>query len=328
VPKWTASFPGSVSSSPAVVNGVVYVGVGVVNYTNSSLYALDAGTGALRWNAVQGGGGLAYDPTVVDGTIYVGTLLSHALYAYRASTGALRWSFQATGAMKDPVVLGRQLYVASSSGALYALNARTGAVLWQASLHNFASPRAVAVAYGMVFVGSDDTNLYAFDARTGTEVWHATTGSQVFSSAAVAGGIVYVGSHAGGVDAFDATTGALIWNGPPGELMDSSPAVAGGTVYVGSYASGAFYALDAQTGAQRWSFATGIKPGDAAMAGGVVCFASGGPTTYALDAATGAVLWQSPPAGDIEFHEPVVVNGVLYEGSNDGNLYAYSLPGG
>jgi outer membrane protein assembly factor BamB len=42
------------------------------------------------------------------------------------------------------------------------------------------------------------------------------------------------------------------------------------------------------------------------------------------DASTGAKLW-SYPAGVIEYSSPAVVNGVVYVGSGDGNVYAFGL---
>lgn len=80
----------------------------------------------------------------------------------------------------------------------------------------------------------------------------------------------------------------------------SSPVVAGGVVYVGTGLSGAFqlggcvYAVDATTGAERWSFATdgGVVEATAAVVDGVVYTADGEGVVYALDAATGAEQWR------------------------------------
>ena len=329
VPKWTAhlaDLPAYIESAPAVVNGRIYIGLCCESYSNSSLIALDARTGAVLWSAVQGGAMFPSYPTVANGTVYLGTLYAHKLYAYDAFTGSQRWVFQASGAVGNSVVMGKRLYVSSNSGAVYALDARNGAVLWQASLHNFSSPFSVAVAHGMVFIGSDDTNLYAFDARTGAEVWHAPTGDQVFSSATVGGGLVYVGAHSGAVDTFDARTGALVWSTPVGFGVDMTPVLANGLVYATDSAN-MLYALDAATGALRWSYpmADGVRP-EASAANGVLYVASGSNDALALDATTGELLWSFGAQGPV-FKEPVVVNGVLYVGSDDGNLYAFSLPG-
>src|SRR5947209_20077288 len=50
IAKWSGTTGGPVESSPAVVNGTVYVGS-----NDQKLYAFDAKTGALQWAALLGG---------------------------------------------------------------------------------------------------------------------------------------------------------------------------------------------------------------------------------------------------------------------------------
>jgi len=47
---------------------------------------------------------------------------------------------------------------------------------------------------------------------------------------------------------------------------------------------------------------------------------------YALDAKTGTSLW-SYPTGSFIYSSPAVVNGMVYLGSANGNVYAFHLPG-
>jgi alcohol dehydrogenase (cytochrome c) len=64
-----------------------------------------------------------------------------------------------------------------------------------------------------------------------------------------------------------------------------------GIVYAGSY-SGRFYAFDAATGVQRWSFqAKGPISGSATVVGDIVYFATLKQQTYALNARTGKLVW-------------------------------------
>ncbi len=46
---------------------------------------------------------------------------------------------------------------------------------------------------------------------------------------------------------------------------------------------------------------------------------------YALNASTGALLWKYT-TGSLVQSSPAVVNGMVYIGSIDGNLYAFGLP--
>ena len=309
-------------SSPAVADGVVYVGS-----KDHSLYALDASTGARLWR-YRTGGGIWSSPAVADGVVFVGSDDGN-LYALDASSGAKLWS-RATGGPLDssPAVADGVVYVGASKGTVYALNAATGAKLWSHATGGgfvFSSP---AVANGIVYVGADlldspfaphPGSLYALDAATGAQVWEYSLDREVDSSPAVAGGVVYVGCFNGSVYALNASTGAKLWSYQTGGGVWSSPAVSGGVVYVGSEDE-SLYALDASTGAKLWGYKTG-GPIDSspAVANGVVYVGSTNPLgddLYALDASTGAKLW-GYKTGDSRGVEssPAVADGVVYVGT-------------
>jgi len=115
----------------------------------------------------------------------------------------------------------RTSYNASEAGLTVA---RVGALAprWQAQIGTGPLPPscAPAVAGGRVFVCSsrtDGDNFFAFDARTGQKLWSS-----------------YLGQPQGG------TVG-----------IGASPAVGNGIVVAGG-ADGAYYGLDAATGAIRW----------------------------------------------------------------------------
>jgi outer membrane protein assembly factor BamB len=77
-PLWSVTTGGQVDSSPAVADGVVYVGS-----RDDKLYALDAATGAVLWTATTGGD-VSSSPVVANGVVYVGSEDSK-IYAYDAS---------------------------------------------------------------------------------------------------------------------------------------------------------------------------------------------------------------------------------------------------
>ena len=56
-------------SSPAVANGVVYVGS-----LDNNVYALNASTGAKLWSYTTGGPIYYSSPAVANGMVYVGSL--------------------------------------------------------------------------------------------------------------------------------------------------------------------------------------------------------------------------------------------------------------
>jgi outer membrane protein assembly factor BamB len=154
-----------VESSPAVVNGVVYVGStgGYVYALNASAVLMSAAK-RLIWSYKEP---VTYStPAVVRGVVYVGST-DYNVTALNATTGALVWNYTTRGSVESsPAVAGGIVYVGSFDNNLYALNATTGALVWKyTAVVNgvyfpwFSSP---AVARGVVYVGSDDDKIYAF----------------------------------------------------------------------------------------------------------------------------------------------------------------------
>jgi eukaryotic-like serine/threonine-protein kinase len=92
------------------------------------------------------------------------------------------------------------------------------------------------------------------------------------------------------------------------------------------------YALNANTGVLLWSYATpfGGIYSSPAVSNGVVYVSSFTVNTqtslYALNARTGAKLW-SWDAGAVFSSSPVVANGSMYVGADNGELYVFGLPG-
>src|SRR5205807_2476278 len=73
---WSHTTRGPIFPSPAVANGVVYVGSG-----DDKLYALDAVTGTVKWSYTTGSEIGTSSPTVVNGVVYIGSY-DHKLYAF------------------------------------------------------------------------------------------------------------------------------------------------------------------------------------------------------------------------------------------------------
>ena len=71
---------GAIWGSPAVANGVVYVGA-----FDDKVYAFDAATGAQLWTATTGNI-IGSSPAVANGTLYIGSL-DNSLYAYSLNGG-------------------------------------------------------------------------------------------------------------------------------------------------------------------------------------------------------------------------------------------------
>jgi len=115
--KWSYPIGGGVFSSPAVVNGVVYVGGG-----DSNVYALDAHTGAKIWNYTTGFV-VGTSPAVANGVVYINSYDGN-LYALKARTGAKLWSYHTgdwvSSSLTSPAVVNGRVYVGSVNAHVYA----------------------------------------------------------------------------------------------------------------------------------------------------------------------------------------------------------------
>ena len=310
--RWSFTTGGAVNSSPAVVDGVVYVGAG-----DGMVYAIEAATGRKRWS-VKTGGDLGSSPAVVDGVVYVDG--GRDVYAIEAATGRKRWSFATRGVVSSPTVVDGVLYAGSGDGHMYAVEATTGRERWSFTTESWVSAPP-SVADGVVYVGSGSGRLYAIEAATGRERWSFAMPEYISSSPVVADGVIYVGCWDGKVYALEAATHRKRWSFTTGKDAGSSLAVVDGVVYVGA-GDGKVYAVEAATGRERWSLTTGRgNSSTPAVVDGVVYVGGDGGNVTAIDAATGRKSW-SFTTGDDVGSSPAVVDGVVYVGSNDGNVYA------
>mgnify|MGYP000291894983 CR=1 FL=1 len=284
-------------------------------------------------------------PTVVNGTVYVGTRGS-VVHAVDAESATETWRFELdeipAGA---PCVVDALLFVGDLSGTVYAVDAATGDEVWRerpdTAVWNIQPDRrrlkvrtSPTVADGTVYVGTEKA-VYALDAATGEKQWHFTVGGSAAefvhcSSPTVVDGTVYiVRDHTvARLYALDAETSDVVWKRDVGGFPAwSSPTVADGRVVVGN-SEGGVYAFDAASGEERWHAPTeeGVASSPT-IANGRVFVGANDHHLYALDAASGDELWRR----DLELAviaSPTVADGVVYIGSGTGTLHAFEAASG
>jgi outer membrane protein assembly factor BamB len=315
-PLWNYSTGAAVVSSPAVVNGYVFVGGKDYN-----IYCLNASNGKLVWNFTTGGE-VDSSPAVYNGRAYVGSD-DGWVYCIDIATGMPVWISMVGGQVQSsPAVADGCVYVGSGKQGVFCFNASDGALVWSFPT-SYPVGSSPAISDGVVYVATDDFCVYALNASTGDELWNHHTGS-VISSPSVYNGYVYVGSYDGYVCGLNASTGDLIWQYQTQDCVDSSPAVAHGYVYVGSEDNNV-YCLNASNGVKIWQTPTGywVRSSPIVLDGNVYV-GSEDYSIYCLNASTGAIKW-SYATGNIVDSSPAIVNGTLYVGSNDYRVYAFTL---
>ena len=137
----------------------------------------------------------------------------------------------AMGLATEPIVVDGVIYVSAPQSRVYAVDALSGKVLWRFDpkvrldrmRNSWAahSNRGLAVWAGKVYVGTGDCRLVAIDAASGQKAWESPVcdGSQTGITGAphVGKGKVFIGYNGsdtgvrGSLVAFDAATGKEAW---------------------------------------------------------------------------------------------------------------------
>lgn len=324
--KWSYNIGFPIYTSPVVANNIVYFG-------GDKLYALDANTGIFKWS-YQPDGWVYSSPAIALGVVYFGAS-SGRFYALDANTGSLKWRFD--GALfsnleNSPAVADNIVYFTAGK-KLFALDATTGNLKWSYTVSGeYGIVSSPAIANGMVYLGDFPTSsyngkIYALDSLTGAVKWIYTIINE-FSNGipAIVNGVLYVGTinviSDGGVIALDANTGSVKWHvGAHGS--PETPAVANGVVYI--HCTHDFYALDANTGNVKWDvLGTGSSTAPS-FSKGIIYITNGAEgVLYAYDSNTGAVKWSYVIGGwSGSKSSPHIVNGRVYVGSSNGNVYCF-----
>lgn len=179
------------------------------------------------------------------------------------------------------------------------------------------------VANGKVFIGTKGppARLLALDEFSGRLLWSFDVPNGLLRASSVAAfdGAVFFGAWDNNVYALREMNGTLIWKFTADNWLSSSPTVANGTLFISSL-GGFLYALDALTGQLRWRFQmSGEGVSSPAVADNMV-FVGGGSNLYALDLA-GHLLWNFTVPTPVIRSSPVVHEGLVYIGPEDGKIY-------
>ena len=315
-----------------------------VSSPSGSVYALDIGTGAVKWSSSLGTPGyISGTPAVAYGNVYVAMSTNGAssvtMFALDEATGNIVWSDEVfTGfaeAFTTATVAAGNVYWYDFSGStVHANDALSGRQLWTYSMPDWGF-QGPSYWGGILYVADVSGNIFALDAFTGAEIWSAAIASSITSAPTLHGGVLYVGDYSGSLYAIDALSGETIWAASSlGALVDvSSPVVAEGLVFVGvfdfDYYSGIMYALDAETGSTVWSYrifagAIGNSP---AYNNGTVFVTSWAGDLLAFDGSTGALLQQLSLSPYGSTSSAALGDGYLVIGDQDGEITGFSFVG-
>ncbi len=359
-PKWTFTTGGDVSATPTVSGDAVYFPdwAGNLFAVKKNSGQLIWSHKISEYDGVDGAVSRV-SPAIVGDQVIIGDILNSKevhnganVIAVDRQTGILRWITQvethpAAIITGSPVVFNGVVYIGVSSseetlatnpaypccsfrGSVVALDVKSGAMLWktfdmpdnggrtdQYSGGAIWQPPAIDPRHGTLFIGTGNnyTAPKSVEDCQNTHPKKDCTAPDDFFDAALAldvkrpnlvGNIVGFGQKSGIFWALNPDDGNIIWSTPVGP--------------------------GASLGGIEWGTATDGKRIYVAIANSdhlpYTLVPSGQQITWgawsALDVATGKILWQTadPTAGAIDRGSVSVANGVMYAGSNSGEMYA------
>jgi outer membrane protein assembly factor BamB len=306
------------------------------SFNDMRVVALDARTGALRWQQrLPSAPGAPYSgmPTFGNVTAFQDLIIVPAwdLYGLDRTTGAVRWKFQPpddfAGYGNAFVADGR---VYSVGQYLYALDAATGALAWRVDLGE--RPYRPVIADRVLYVATrgevspgivGDGHAVALDASTGAVLWRfpirdpqtPVNGGSV-GPAFVADSLVLFAGVNGSVYALDRRTGEVRWTYVSADSYEAGLTIVDKTVVVAGDA-GSVQGLDLATGRLLWNTDRGTSVFKRITAGPGVAFIPTG-ILFAYDQ-SGTLRWQDGGAG---FGGPVYSTAATYR---DGVVYIGSV---
>jgi outer membrane protein assembly factor BamB len=325
---WAYQSGSAVSGSPAVADTVAYV-----PDSAGKLTAVDVHSGSPLWTwslaSKAALGAPAVDPS--NGLVFVGandgTLTAVSTYTHKKV-----WQDQVGGDVTAPVFGGGVVYVGSSTGTVEAVKETTGKEMWSTTLANpVTTSPALDTTAKLVIVGDSSGTLTALSTAGASEWTYSSGTSAIVTPPAISAGSVYFGAG-DSVYAVSEASGAAQWSYSTGGAIAATLAVTntseqGRLVTTGS-ADGWVYSVNAATGALKWKEhiaepITGVASSYATyIVGTSNGFLAGGRIT------SGERLWlRTMPTGVAATTSPVIVDGTVYAGGQDGNLYAYTSNG-
>lgn len=215
--KWAIKLDATIGAFPALsADGVLYC------LTNkSTLYALDASSGAIKWQqSLDGATGSA---VAIDkaGNVYAGT--SAAIYSFKPNKEQ-NWKLeevnvteQATFALKDQV-----LYATLKNGGLVAVDMTNGTKKWTYPTTKGDAYFPIADKNGNVyFTEKGSQTVHAVNA-SGSKIWEKNVGNNLnYSGGALStDGILYIGTQSNNkVLGLDITNGNIVFEETVGQQV-------------------------------------------------------------------------------------------------------------
>jgi outer membrane protein assembly factor BamB len=354
-PRWQTRLNGQIWATPAVFEGVAYVGT-----TGGVFNALRLADGEFVWTFAAGRP-IFGEALVTADAVYF-TCDNGYLFRLDRATGKEIWRYdlgdgRAPRVLAHPVVFewdwqgakpvlaDGSLFVGAGDGGFHAVEASTGRRRWRfdtsARIRNAAAVFDGKAGPRVAFGGADHL-LHVLDRGTGQEIWRFDTGAEIDSAPVVHEDKLLVGTRGAALWALDLEKGERVWRTYFwGSWVESTPRVVDGVIYVGSSDLRRVSTLDPADGrviwrsdVYGWTWGTPAVMADrlyVGAAGGRPYFLNHVASFSVLDRRTGRLLSRWPLPEVAGAHQwgiagsPVVAGDLVVVATIDGGLLAFPL---
>lgn len=333
--------------SPAIHNDVVFVA-----NREGQVEALSLSDGKTRWKTdirqnisfwpwadndsakLSGGILQAY------GKIFIGSENGYVV-ALDRETGEQVWRIKVPGeSLSKPAAGDGLIFINLASGKLLAVHPDTGEERWRFSQEvpalTLRGQSAPTVANGGVLVGLETGKLTVLISENGYSAWSTEVavakGSSEFerlidvdTQPIISGPFAYAIAYNGNLSAIDIRSGNVVWKREYSSYREM--AIDGQTIYVVD-SNGVVYALDKDSGIERWS--------QSALRGWYLTGPAIAENHLAIGDQEGNLHWLNKDSGELVsrrsfdssgfFVEPVVGNNTLILYTRDGEISAVKIP--
>ncbi|QLE02462.1 PQQ-binding-like beta-propeller repeat protein [Galbibacter sp. BG1] len=314
--KWRFELKSSVSPSPTVAEGLVFVGQTYKSY--GIYYALDKDTGEVVWSTNQFGN-VWVAATYANGLMFVGNM-NGDFFAFEPKTGKKVWS-----------------YFTGKNTPKERINKKVN--------HGHGWPPGVycnPVTEGnVVYTGSWSGYYFAFDQKTGELLWRCktqpknTNGGLPDSAAPVLHkNYLYVQKAGRSIAAINKLTGKIEWEwqAPAGFLQNGTVAAHDNMIYGSAvrqvttlpYKATIFSFSDVENGGEKkWEFRGGGGLTAPVIASNKLIFGSSAdPFVTCINAENGKLLWRTHVGGMMLESVPSIYGNKVFALIKNGYLYA------
>ncbi len=310
--KWVERLASPVKSKPIFHNDIL-----IVSSNDGMIYGMRK-SGSRVWQTSVRTRSEA--TPAVSKTVFYTVTVDGYLHALSVKNGRRLWRRKLQGPLlfgSKPLVVGDQIYVATSFGVVHAFTIG-GKALWQKQLEGGVY-NSITHHRGVLFIGADNRRIYALSTRDGEEQWTFDVDSRMVSSAPrIYKGKLFVGTYNGTFYAIDVEDGDLEWKFKAEDAVLSTPAFFENTVYFGSV-DGYLYALDSGNGDLLWKYDTDDKIMVEPMIANNLVYIPSGKTIYAMELKKGSIKWKKSFEHRIKSPATAVGNDV-YVGLDNGEL--------